>query len=462
MAFNKPSCTGDSGEGMRFVALLGATVKGVTTVTTDQGITVKNADEATLLISAGTSWATRDFEPLVRKRLTAALDKPGKAIQAAAEAHHRSFVDRCTLSLPKGEFASLPTLDRMEKSKWASKDPNLFALNFQMVRHLIVAGSQPDSQLPTHLQGIWAEEYSTPWRGDFHSNINIQENYWAAEVGNLSECHLPLMRFIKNVAEEGQKTAKAYYNAPGWMANHTQNPWYDTSPSCLPACAGPVSGFWLVRHLWEHYNYTLDKKFLAEYYPIMRGTCEFAQAVLIEDPKTRQLINIPSNSPENNYRYVGKDGQKRDAWLCIASTYDLTLFRNLFKTTAQAACVLGIDKDFAKGIEATAARLAPIQVNQEGRIMEWQEDFEEAEIGHCHTSHLWGIHPGTEISSKTPELLKGVRLSLDRRGQPANGWSHAWRTFMWARMHDGVRADAQLSTIVEGGHCGNFLTGLAN
>ncbi|MCY2950507.1 MAG: glycoside hydrolase N-terminal domain-containing protein [Planctomycetota bacterium] len=457
MAFNKPGVKGDSGEGMRFVALLGATAKGGTTEATDNGITIKNADEATLLVSAGTSWATNDFEPLVRNRLAAALAKPGKAIQAEAEAHHRSFMDRCSLSLPKGDFANLPTLDRMEKSKWASKDPDLFALNFQMVRHLIVAGSQPDSQLPTHLQGIWAEEYSTPWRGDFHSNINIQENYWAAEVANLSDCHLPLMRFIKNVAKEGEKTAKAYYNAPGWMANHTQNPWYDTSPSCLPACSGPVSGFWLVQHIWEHYNYTLDRKFLAEYYPIMRGACELAQAVLIEDPKTRQLINIPSNSPENNYRYVGKDRKKRDAWLCIASTYDMTLFRNLFKTTAQAARVLGMDKDFAKSIEATGARLAPTRVNKEGRIMEWQEDFEEAEIGHRHTSHLWGLHPGTEISSKTPELLKAVRRSLERRGQPANGWSHTWRTFMWARMHDNVRADGQLSTMVEGGHCGNFL-----
>ena len=305
MVFKKP---GGGGEGMRFLALLGATAMGGSMTTTDQGITVKNADEAVLLVSAGTSWATSDFEPLVRKRLTAALAKPGKSIQADAEASHRSFMDRCTLSLPKGEFAHLPTLERMDKSKWSSKDPELFALYFQFGRHLIVAGSQPDSQLPTNLQGIWAEEYSTPWRGDFHSNINIQENYWAAEVANLSDCHMPLMRFIKNVAKEGEKSAKAYYNAPGWLAHHTQNPWYDTAPSCLPACSGPVAGFWLVQHIWEHYNYTRDKKFLTEYHPLMRGACEFAQAVLVEDPTTRHLVNVPSNSPENNYFYTAPEG----------------------------------------------------------------------------------------------------------------------------------------------------------
>jgi len=453
LTFKKP---GGGGEGMRFLALLGGTARGGAITTTDKGITVRNADEAVVLVSAGTSWATNDFEPLVRKRLAAALAKPFNSIQADAEASHRSFMDRCTLSMPKGEFAQLPTPARMERNK-GSRDPELYALYFQFGRHLIVAGSQPDSQLPTNLQGIWAEEYSTPWRGDFHSNINIQENYWAAEVTNLSDCHMPLMRFIKNVAKEGEKSAKAYYNTPGWMAHHTQNPWYDTTPSCLPACSGPVCGFWLVQHIWEHYNFTLDKKFLMEYYPIMRGASEFAQAVLVEDPATKCLVDLPSNSPEHNYFYVAPDGRKKGAWLCIGSTHDMQLFRNLFKTTAEAARVLGVDKDFAVSLEATGAKLAPTRVNKEGRIMEWQQDFEETEPQHRHISHLWGFFPGTEISTKTPELLKGVRLSLERRGDFSNGWAMGWRSCCWARLREGDKADVPLTALVSNQSAGNFL-----
>ena len=253
------------------------------------------------------------------------------------------------------------------------------------------------------------------------------------------------------------EAAKAYYNAPGWMAHHTQNPWYDTAPSCLPACSGPVSGFWLVQHIWEHYNFTLDKKFLMEHYPVMRGASEFAQAVLVEDPATKYLVDLPSNSPENNYFYVTSDGQKKGAWLCIGSTHDMQLFRNLFKTTAEAARVLGVDKGFAVSLEATGAKLAPTRVNKEGRIMAWQQDFEETEPQHRHISHLWGFYPGTEISTRTPELLKGVRLSLERRGDYSNGWAMGWRACCWARLREGDKADVPLTALVSNQSAGNFL-----
>ena len=302
--------------------------------------------------------------------------------------------------------------------------------------------------MPTNLQGIWAEEYDTPWRGDFHSNINLQMNYWPAEPANLSDCHLPLLRFIQSVAKEGEKTAKAYFNAPGWMANHTQNPWYDTAPSFLPACIGPTCGAWLAQHVWLHYDFTQDKAFLREYYPILRGASEFMQAVLVEDPKTHELVVVPSNSPENSYAYTDRDGKRQTTALCIGATFDQQITRDLLKNTAAAARILGIDEEFAKGLDATRAKLAPTRVNAEGRIMEWQEDFEETEVHHRHCSHLWGLCPGSEINPSTPELYRGARLSLERRGDASTGWSMAWKANFWARLHDGDRAEKLLSMLI--------------
>ena len=359
-------------------------------------------------------------------------------------------MERVELVLPEGPNAKLPTPERVSAQE-RSPDPALAALYFQFGRHLVVSGSRPDSQLPTNLQGIWAEEYDTPWRGDFHSNINLQMNYWPVEIANLSDCHMPLLRFIRNMVPEGQKTAKAYFNAPGWMANHTQNPWYDTAPSFLPACIGPTCGAWLSQHIWLHYAFTQDKEYLREYYPILRGASEFMQAVLVEHPKTHELVVLPSNSPENSYAYKDKDGNRQTTALCVGSTFDQQITRELFQNTATAARILGIDKEFAESLDATRARLAPTRLNAEGRLMEWMEDFEETEVQHRHVSHLWGLHPGSEINPATPELYKGASLSLERRGDASTGWSMAWKANFWARLHNGDRAEKLLSMLIHRG-----------
>jgi alpha-L-fucosidase 2 len=384
LPFNKP---GGGGKGMRYQALLGAKAVGGKVAATKQGLVVKGADEVTLILSAGTNWKDKGFAALARRRLDAALAKSFDALRDAAVADHAGYMDRCRLDLPKGPNSPQPTPERV-KAQETNPDPELAAIYFQFGRHLVVSGSRPDSPLPTNLQGIWAEEYDTPWRGDYHSNINLQMNYWPAEPANLSDCHMPLMRFIQHVAQEGRKTAKAYYNAPGWMANHTQNPWYDTSPSFLPACIGPTCGAWLSQHIWLHYAFTQDKAFLKEYYPVLRGACEFLKAVLVENPKTHQLVIVPSNSPENAYAYKDKAGARQTTALCVGATFDQQITRDLLKNTAAAARILGVDEAFAKGLDATAARLAPTRVNADGRIMEWQEDFEEVEVNHRHCSHL--------------------------------------------------------------------------
>ncbi len=452
LPFHKPDGpagrVGDSTyKGMRFTALLGASARGGNVSATNDGLVIDGADEVTLIVSAGTDWKDKEFAGRARRRLDAALAKPFEAIRKAAVADHHRLMERCQLTLPEGPNSKLPTPERVKAAE-TTPDPALAALYFQFGRHLVVSGSRPDSQLPTNLQGIWAEEYSTPWRGDFHSNINLQMNYWPVEPANLSDCHLPLLRFIQDVAKEGEKTAKAYFDAPGWMANHTQNPWYDTAPSYLPACIGPTCGAWLAQHVWLHYEFTRDKKFLAEYYPILRGASRFMQAVLVEDPQTHQLVVVPSNSPENSYAYTDSSGRRQTTALCIGATFDQQITRDLLKNTAAAARILEIDEEFAKGLDATRAALAPTRVNADGRIMEWQEDFEETEVHHRHVSHLWGLCPGSEINPSTPELYHGARLSLERRGDASTGWSMAWKANFWARLHDGDRAEKLLSMLI--------------
>jgi alpha-L-fucosidase 2 len=453
LPFNKPH--GEKGDGVRYLAILGATTRGGSITATESGLTIEGADEVTLIVSAGTDLYDKGYASRVRERLARALAKSFEAIRKEASADHASLMNRCRLSLPEGPNSRLPTAERVRQAE-STPDPSLAALYFQFGRHLVVSGSRPDSQLPSNLQGIWAEEYDTPWRGDFHSNINLQMNYWPTETANLSDCHLPLMRFIEGTAREGEKTAKAYYNAPGWMANHTQNPWYDTSPSYLPACVGPTCGAWLVQHIAMHYDFTLDKEFLARYYPIMRGASEFCQAVLVEDPRTHFLVTAPSNSPENAYRYTDKDGTSQTTYLCVGATFDLQIIRDLLARTAEAARILGVDEAFAKSLDVTRSRLLPTRVNKAGRIMEWDEDFEEVEIDHRHSSHLWGLYPGTEISPQTPDLYKGAHLSLERRGDASTGWSMAWKALFWARMQDGDHAEKLLSMLIGRGAANLF------
>ena len=422
---------------------------------TDRGLSIESADEAVLVVSAATDLFEKNYTAVARQRLTGALGKPFDTLVRDAVADHQGYMERCRLTLPAGPDAALPTPERVKRNE-QTPDPSLAALYFQFGRYLMVAGSRPNSPLPTNLQGIWAEEYSTPWHGDFHSNINLQMNYWPAEVTNLSDCHMPLLRFLQGVAREGEKTARAYYNAPGWMANHTQNPWFETAPSFLPACIGPTCGAWLAQHLWTHYQFTLDKEFLRANYPILRGASEFCLAVLVEDPRHHWLVTSPSNSPENAYIYTNKAGKKESTALCIGATYDMQIIRGLLTCTAEAARILGADDDFAKQLDATRARLAPTRVNAEGRIMEWQEDFEEAEIHHRHCSHLWGLYPGDEINPNTAELYRGARLSLERRGDASTGWSMAWKANFWARLRDGDRAAKLLSMLIGRG-AGNLL-----
>jgi alpha-L-fucosidase 2 len=435
------------GVGVRYRALLGAKNKGGKITPTDAGLRVENADEVTLILSAGTDMKDKNFVRTTDARLAAALTRDFDTLRDTEAAGHRAYMARCTLALPPGDAAKLPTPERVKRAE-RTPEAALDALYFQFGRHLLISGSRPDSPLPNNLQGIWAEESVAPWNGDFHSNINLQMNYWPAEITNLSDCHLPLFDLIRTTAKNGEKTARAYYDAPGWLCFHTQNPWGFTPPTELNAGSGSTCGAWLCQHIWTHYRYTRDEAFLRENYPVLRDACRFFLATLVTDPKTKRLVTSPSNSPENSYFVPGKTDKKASSTLTYGATYDMQILHELFADTAAAARILKTDAKFVARLDDARAKLAPTRVNAEGRIMEWIEDYEETDPHHRHVSPLWALHPGTQITPATPELFKGARLLLERRGDASTGWSMAWKANFWARLRDGDRSRKLLAMLI--------------
>jgi alpha-L-fucosidase 2 len=288
------------------------------------------------------------------------------------------------------------------------------------------------------LQGIWADGINTPWNGDWHLNINVQMNYWLAEVGNLPELHRPLFALVRSLVEPGAKTARSYYGARGWVAHVITNPWGFTSPGESAQWGSTSSGSaWLVTHLWEHWLFTGDREFLREVYPILKGSAQFYLDMLMAEPKHGWLVTAPSNSPENSF--VLPDGTK--AHICLGATMDQQLVRALFSATSEAARVLGVDAELARKLDGKRAQLAPTRIGSDGRVMEWLEEYAEADPRHRHVSHLWGLYPGHEIEvRKKPELAAAARKTLLARGDGGTGWSTAFKLGMWARLGDGERA----------------------
>ncbi|MBI2302162.1 MAG: glycoside hydrolase N-terminal domain-containing protein, partial [Armatimonadetes bacterium] len=421
------------GKGVRYLARLRVVAPGDTVERAERsedGLVVSGAREVTLYLTAGTDLYDPAFETTTAKQLAAAVKKPLTAIRSAHLQEFRSFFRRCTLDLGGGEAAQRPTPERV-KAVETQPDPQLAALCFQYGRYLLINSSRPDSPLPANLQGIWAEEYQTPWNGDFHLDINVQMNYWPAEPTGLGDCTLPLLRFIGSLVPNGQKTARAYYNSPGWVAHVVSNPWHFTSPGEHASWGSTVSGAgWLCEHLWEHYAFHPDRKYLEWVYPILRGSAEFFLDYLVEEPRHHWLVTAPSNSPENAFRLPNGDV----ANTCLGPTIYEQIVRELFANTIAAARVLGRDGAFASRLEDARERLAPMQVGRYGQLQEWLEAYEEGEPHHRHTSHLYGLYPSDQITPATPDLFQAARVTLERRGDASTGWSMAWKSSFWARL----------------------------
>lgn len=414
------------------------------------GLQVTNATQAFIFIAAGTNFKDKTYPETVRCAIEKAVATPYDELKAAHVADFQKLFKRATLDLGTTDEAlvSLPTDERLKQVNYRAHDPELMNLYFQFGRYLLMSSSRPGT-LPANLQGIWADGIKTPWSADYHVNINLQMNYWPAEITNLAECHEPLFDFIETLQEPGSKTARVHYGARGWMTHWTTNLWGYTSPGNYIRWGFfmGASG-WLCRHLWDHYLFHKDSEFLKRVYPIMRDAALFYTDFLIEEPKHGWFVTSPSSSPENAFVQGWQMGT-----ICAGASIDQQIIWDLFTNTIAASEILGVDEKFRKELANKRARLAPPQINRHGVLQEWLEDFGELEPGHRHISHLWAVCPGEQIRiNTTPELAAAAQKSLEHRlncGGGHTGWSQAWIINLWARFGNGEKAYRGLQRLLK-------------
>jgi len=345
---------------------------------------------------------------------------------------------------------TIPTDERLRRLQAGGDDPGLIATWFQYGRYLLMGSSRGPAQLPANLQGIWNKDLLAPWNSDYHTNINLQMNYWPAEVCNLTETAEPLIRFMEELTVPGSVTARDTYGAKGWTMHHTTDVFGKTAVlDGVYWGMFPLGGAWMTLPLWEHYEFTNDTSYLRERaYPVMKGAAEFISTFLIEDKEGR-LVTAPSYSPENSYidPLSGKEFK-----LTYGPTMDNQIIREVLGNCQKAAHILGTDAEWAAGLDSILDRLPPDRVATNGTIMEWIREYEEAEPGHRHMSHLFGLHPGTQITPETPELFAAARKTLERRlenGGGHTGWSRAWIISFYARLLDGNESYRHLRQLLE-------------
>jgi alpha-L-fucosidase 2 len=439
--------------GVKFEGHLLAQASGGTVKAGGASLEVAGADVLTLFLSAATSYRHPDPGSVCEGALKAA----GKSYESLRRTHiadHEKLFRRVELDLGRGPTDALPTDERLARVKNGEDDPGLLALYFQYARYLLIASSRPGS-LPTNLQGKWNEEMTPPWNCDYHFNINLQMNYWPAEVAHLPECALPLFDYLASLRESGRKTARAHYNARGFVAHHLSDVWGFTTPADGVWGLWPMGVGWLCRHLWEHYDYSQDTVFLrGQAYPVMKEAAEFFMDFLVRDARLNRAepmwVTNPSTSPENAFKVpTGGNGA-----LTVASTMDLEIIHDLFTRCIAASEVLGTDETFRRELAEKLKDLAPLQIGKYGQLQEWLEDYDEAEPGHRHLSHLYALYPNDQVTLRgTPKLAKAARASLERRlanGGGGTGWSRAWVALFWARLEEGGLAHDSLNILLRG------------
>ena len=442
------------GEGMKFAAQVKVMADGGTVAAQEDRISVRDADAVTLVYVAATSYVNyQDVSADPVKRVEDYIARVGdKSYEQLYQRHvddYSKLFGRVAINLGgTGTDESLPTDERIKRVNEGSSDPLLAEQVFQYGRYLMISGSRPGTQ-PLNLQGIWNSELHPSWGSKYTININIEMNYWVAEVCNLSECHEPLLRMAGELVAPGSKTAKTHYRADGWMTHHNTDLWRGTAPvDGAHWGMWPSGGAWLCQHLWEHYLYTGDIAHLKKAYPVMKGAAEFflSDNVLVQD-EDGYLITSPSISPEHSHGGESRDGlssNRSGASLCAGPTMDGQILRDLFANCIAAAEILDIDEDFRAQVAKTRAQLAPMKIGRHGQLQEWQEDWDNPDRPHSHVSHLYGLYPSAQINRfDTPKLFNAARTSLIQRGD-SGGWPGAWRISLWARAGDGDRAHKNL------------------
>jgi alpha-L-fucosidase 2 len=460
---------GLGGTALHYVARLEVVPQGGSTTADEGSLEVANADEVVLRLAAATNFrGHRHFpdylggDPLAAtaRTLAAARTRPFDQLFERHRADHRRLFDRVTLKLGETprEAAERPIPLRLEALAAGARDPELIESYFHFGRYLLIASSRPGGRA-ANLQGLWAAaspdsdngrlNYYTPWNGDYHANINVQMNYWPAGPTGLEECALPLLDLIAGMAASGQETARLQHGTKGWTLHTLHNLWGYTAPGWEASWGHfPLAGPWMARHLWEHYAFTQDLAFLEHAWPLLRGSAEFLLDWLVEDPASGHLVSGPAGSPENRFRLPsGEIG-----YFCMGPTMDQMIAHDLFSHLLAAATALGKDDPFVAAVADARARLLPPRIGPDGRLLEWAEPFEEPEPGHRHLSHLFGLHPGSQISpGSTPELAAAARRTIEHRlahGGGHTGWSRAWIVNFRARLHDGDEALANLEALL--------------
>lgn len=395
-------------------------------------ISVVGASSATIYLTAYTNFVnfqnvSRNTQPLVNGAFRKFTLLNYERVKENHIKDYQSLFNRFQINFGGNSRTSIPTNERIYQFWKDPNDPEFVSMYVQYARYLMISSSRERGQ-PANLQGIWNNRLDPPWQSKWTTNINAEMNYWPVEVTNLSECHQPLFNMIKECAQTGAVVAKEHYNARGWVLHHNTDIWRGTAPiNASNHGIWVTGGAWLCSHLWEHYLFTQDKKFLEENYPLIKGAALFFTDFLIEDLKTGYLISTPSNSPE-----IGG--------LVAGPTMDHQLIRNLFKICVEASEILNTDREFAEKLQALIPKIAPNKIGRLGQLQEWMEDKDDPKVKHRHVSHLWGMHPGSEINwIETPDLMKAARQSLIFRGDEGTGWSLGWKINFWARFLDGNR-----------------------
>jgi len=404
----------------------------------DGAVTLTGANSAQLLITIDTE-----------NRTSTPLDNlpDWDALLAEHSADHSALMERADITFAADPaLEELPLPQRMARLRAGEEDPGLIALYFQFGRYLLIGSSRPGS-LPANLQGVWNGYMSAPWNSDYHTNINLQMNYWHAEVANLSECAQPLFDYINNyLLQPGKRVAEQNYRCRGAVLHHLSDIYRFAAPADGLWGLWPMGGAWLCYHLWEHYLYTRDEKFLREQaYPYIYECSRFFLDSMIEDDRGR-LLSGPSTSPENRYFCQGKP-----AYLCMSPTMDVEIIGGLLDFYIRTEEILDIHPETAEEAMAALAKMPPLQIGRHGQLMEWLEDYDEPDPGHRHISHMFALYPGQAINRSTPELMKAARTTLDRRlshGGGHTGWSAAWLISLYARLGDGEQTGEMIRKLL--------------
>ena len=453
--------------GLKYEAQLQAEVSGGRVSAKDGELKIENANEATLLLVGATSYKNAndisgDATARCETALKSAAKKSYRQLLSAHIADHQELFRRVKLDLGKTEAVKKPTDERLKAVREGATDPQLVTMYFQFGRYLLMGSSRPGC-LPANLQGKWCQHYNAPWNSDYHFNINLQMNYWPAEVCNLAECHTPLFDYLESLVPFGEKTAKVHYGARGWVVHHLSDIFGFTPPADGVHGVWPVGAAWTTRDLMEYYRFNGDREYLAKHgYPMLKGAAQFILDFLVEAPAgtpvAGKLVTNPSHSPENGFKKA--DGTT--SGFTYAATMDLGIVHDLFMNVIEANRALGpdgkFDAEFRREVEAALQKLAPLQISpKNGRLQEWVEDYEDTDPHHRHTSHLFALHPGQQITrTQTPELFEAAKKSLLIRGDGGTGWSMAWKINFWARFQDGDHAYLMLSNLLKKGTLPNL------